>query len=289
MAKKLIKPSWYDEEFYNKNRTPEEWLYELWKRNQFRLGDIGLSHSTPSLSLHEQEKYFIEFIFDPRIENYLSYLEATPPRPIRDLSVSDIFIMHNLLTNADWYKNHPKRHAFESSISTIAEKRTLPKEQMRAFYEMYKTPWCVFYENHQQDSWCPKKENVYLSGIPISLDPGYLKEDTIAILKKKLNACVGKIQDIRSQFERWQSSKILAVFDLMLWFKIRRIEYSNIKLHNLIWPAGRISKLKGNEVNPYDDIDHIISLTNRVIDDGPIRSLMVLCQARKYKKEMSEG
>lgn len=79
---------------------------------------------------------------------------------------------------------------------------------------MYKTPWCAFYDNYQQDSWCPKKEMEYLSGIPVSIDPGYAKEDTINILKKKLNVWIGKIQGIQFQFDSWQERKILAVLDL---------------------------------------------------------------------------
>ena len=152
---------------------------------------------------------------------------------------------------------------------------------------MHKTPWCAFYENHRKDSWCPKKERVcfYLSGIPLSLDPAFLKKDTITLLKRKLNAWIGKPQNIESQFARWQESKILAVFDLKLWFKIQRIEYTNIGIHKLIWPSGRVSDLIGDEVNPYDDIDHSISLANRVIEQSVISSLLIMCQTRKFKKE----
>lgn len=35
MAKKIERPDWYQEEFYNKKRTPEEWLFEIWKRDQW--------------------------------------------------------------------------------------------------------------------------------------------------------------------------------------------------------------------------------------------------------------
>lgn len=287
MTKKPTKPNWYDDSFYNKSRTPEEWLFELWKRYQFKQDEIGLSCSIYILSKEEQEKLFIEFIFDQRSEKLLKYLEATPPQPIKYPSVSDLFIMYHRLVNTDWYKNHPKREVFEDAISVINSNGTLSREQKIAFCEMHKTPWCVFYENHQQENWCPKKEKEmeYLNGIPLSLDPGYIKKDTITVLKKKLNAWVGKIQDIRKQFDRWQESKILAVFDLTYWFKIQGIEYANIDLYKLIWPDRRFSALTGEEVNPYDDIDHSINLANKVIDRSPISSLFCLCETRKASKE----
>jgi len=148
MKKTLVRPSWYDDEFYNKKRVPEEWLFELWKRHQFKQNKFGLPHSIDILPIEEQKKYFIKFIFDPQIEKAINgLLEANPPQPIKHPSVSDIFIMYHLLTNSDWYKNNPHRGAFESGISTITNEGTLSKEQQIAFLEMYNTPWCVFYEN----------------------------------------------------------------------------------------------------------------------------------------------
>lgn len=292
MITKLTRPSWYKDEFYNSTRTPEEWLYEIWKRNQFKQDNIGLPHSIDILSATEQEICFIEFIFAQEIEIFLkNFLEAARPAPIKYPSVSDVFFMFYLLKNSDWYKNHPKKDAFESAIPAMINNdiEALSKEQKIAFFEMYKSPWCVFNELHSQETWCPIKEMGYLSGIPLSLGPGFIKEDIIAVLKKKLNAWVGKLQDIRLQFDRWQESKILAVFDLMLWFKIRKIEYSNIGLHKLIWPDGHISKMTGCEVNPYDDIDHCIALAARVIDDSPIKSLTSLCNTRKFKRQITDS
>ncbi|AMV13829.1 hypothetical protein SCO11_01985 [Legionella pneumophila serogroup 1] len=285
MTKELARPDWYNDEFYNKTRTPEEWLYELWKRDRFNRDKTGLPHSIRKLPIKEQEQYFIDVIFEQKIEKMLSFLKPTPPKPIRDVSISDVFIMYHLVTNTDWYKNNPHREAFESAISAITNKDSLSMEQKIAFHEMHETPWCVFYENYQQDSWCPKKEMEYLSGLLFSLDPAYSRKDTLTVLKRKLNASVGKLQDIQVQFERWQESKILAVFDLMLWFKIQGVRFTNIGLHKLIWPKGRVSSSTGQGVNPYDDIDHSIKLANKVIDRSSISSLLIMCEARKFKKE----
>lgn len=110
----------------------------------------------------------------------------------------------------------------------------------------------------------------YLSGLLFSFEPAYSKKDTLAVLKRKLNASVGKLQDIKVQFDRWQESKILAVFDLRLWFKIQGIGFTNIGIHKLIWPKGRVSSSTGHKVNPYDDIEHSIDLANKVIDRSSI-------------------
>lgn len=285
MTKELIKPTWYDDEFYNKSRTPEEWLFEFWKRVQFNQDETGFPSSFHMLSVKEQESHFISLILNQQIEKFLSSIKASPPQPIKYPSVSDIFIMYHLVKKSEWYVNNPNRDAFERAISTILNKGTLSSEEKVSFGEMYNKPWCAYHENHQQDNWCPKHEIEHLTGIPISIDPGYAKKDTIEILKKKLNAWVGKLQGVQCQFERWQESKILAVFDLTLWFKIQRVQYKNIDIHKLIWPNGRISSLSGEEVNPYDDIDHSIDLANRIINKNILGTLLMMCEVRKFKRE----
>lgn len=288
MSKELTKPSWYDDEFYNKTLTPEEWLYELWKRYQFSQDQIGVPHSIYSLPINQQAKWFLEFIFDKKIEKFLNiFIKAVAPQPIKYPSISDIFLMYHLLTKSEWYKTNSNREVFESAISTIIDEGVLSREQSNAFQEMYKTPWCAFYENHQQESWCPKKEIEYLTGNPLSIDPGYAKEDTIIILKNKLNAWVGKLQGIEFQFDSWQERKILAVFDLRLWFKLHGIKFTNVGIHRLIWPNDRISSSSKEGINPNDDMKHSVKLINRVINKSVISSLISLCEAKKFKNEMS--
>ncbi|HAZ7573790.1 hypothetical protein OQJ02_05040 [Legionella sp. PATHC032] len=285
MTNELKRPCWYNEDFYNKIREPEEWLYELWKRYQFSQDEIGLPNSIYTYPIEQQEKYFNEFIFAQQIEKFLdTFLDAAPPQPIRDPSVSDIFLMYHQIINSDWYKSVPNREAFESAISSVTNERNLSREQKIAFDEMYKIPWYVYNENHHDD-WCPKNEMEYLSGIPLSLDPGYAREDVGKILNEKLNLWVGKLQGIHKQFDRWHARKILAVFDLTLWFQIQKIEIKKIDIHRLIWPNGRVSNSTGEGVNPYDDIDHSFDLVNKVIDKSPIYSLLTFCNARKFKKE----
>lgn len=284
MIKESIRPGWYDDKFYSKKKTPEEWLFELWKRVAFN----QQFHAIHLLSIQEQEKRFLEVIFDTQSDKYLSSVEAIEPQPIRHPSVSDIFLMYHQLANTDWYQKNSNREEFENAIFAITENRALSREQKLAFSEMRKIPWCVAYENHQKDNWYPQKEIEYLSGIPILLDPGYDKEDTITILKRKFDAWIGKKKrrQVQDQFDIWQESQILAVFDLKLWFEIQKTKITNIDIHKLIWPEGRISKVTGEGVNPDDDIRHSIDLTIKVIDINVIGSLHRLCEGRKFKREM---
>lgn len=103
MIKELARPDWYDDEFYNKSRTAEEWLYKLWKRDTFNQDKTDLPEFIRFLPIKEQEQYFIKIIFEEKIEKILSLLKPSPPRPIRDVSISDVFIMYHLVTSADWY------------------------------------------------------------------------------------------------------------------------------------------------------------------------------------------
>lgn len=196
--------------------------------------------------------------------------------------------MYHQLTNTDWYQKNSNREEFENAISAITENRSLSREQKIALMEMQNTPWCIAYENHQKDNWYPQEEIGYLSGIPILLDQRYDKEDTITILKKKFNAWMGKKKrrQVQDQFDIWEESQILAVFDLKIWFEIQKTKISNIVIHKLIWPEGRISKVTGEGVNPDDDIRHSIDLTIKVIDSNVIASLIMLCENRKFKKVM---
>lgn len=282
MARKLIRPHWYNVEFYSKERSPEEWLFELLKRYAFGQQFHSISH----LRIDEQEKIFIKEVFNEQLNNIINFIEAIAPQPIRYPSISDIFLMYHQLTNTEWYKKNPNREEFERAILEIINNKKLTREQEIAFRGMQKIPWCISYGNHQQDNWYPQIEIEHLSGIPILIDPAYRKNDIIAILKKKFDRWVGKSKrpDISEQFNIWQESQILAVFDLKCWLEIQKVKFTKIDIHRLIWPNGRVSKSTGEEVNPYDDIDHCMNLIKKIIDRNVISSLITMCEARKFKK-----
>ena len=72
------------------------------------------------------------------------------------------------------------------------------------------------------------------------------------------------------------------IIPINIWNKF----FNNIDIHKLIWPDGRVSKVTGEGVNPDDDIRHSIDLTIQIIDCNVISSLIMLCEGRKFKKEM---
>lgn len=281
----MEKPDWYQEEFYNKKRTPEEWLFEIWKRDKFNRGDLGLPYSIRILPIEEIKKHFLKFIFFNDIDWFLAGLQVTPSQPIKPVTVSDVFRMASLITNSDWYKNQADKELFESAIEMITRGDELGIEQKAVFNRFYDIPWCTFHENCQDKTWYPNKDIAYLSGIPISLDPSYAQPDIISQLKNHLKRWVGKLQNIELKFDTWQESNILAVFDLMTWFQIQNIKYKNIELHRLIWPDGRFPPGTNNPVFSDDDIDHSIKLAERVINRNVIRTLAVMCEARKHREQ----
>lgn len=281
----MEKPDWYQEEFYNKKRTPEAWLFEIWKRDKFNRGDLGLPCSIRILPIEEIKKHFLKFIFSNDINWFLAGLQPTPSQSIKPATVSDVFRMASMIANSDWYKNQPDKELFESAIATITKEGELSMEQKIVFNRFYDIPWCTFHENCQDKTWYPNKDMAYLSGIPISLDPSYAREDITTELDNHLKLWVGKLHEIEQKFDTWHERKLLAIFDLTLWFQIQNIKYKKIDLHRLIWPKGRSSLTTGEEVNPDDDIAYSMNLAERIINRNVIRTLTIMCEARKYKEQ----
>lgn len=285
MAKSLERPDWYREEFYNKNRTPEEWLYEIHKRNKLASDKLNWPVSFWALSIEAQRELFLKIVFADDIDVFLSNLQPTPFQPLKPLSVSDVFRMHMLITNSDWYKNHPKKELFERAIFAITNEQMLSIQESAAFSEFFETPWHSFHENSLDENWYPRKDIIHLSGNPMSLNINASKEDIRLLLNHYLAQWLPKkkLQDVELRFPSWQESKILAVADLKLWFRILGQDYDNIDLHKMLWPKDRISQITGERVNPYDDIDRILNEVERVFNDSTVCTLLNLCEQQKFK------
>ncbi|GEM_PF-4884377 len=285
MTKELKKPSWYDDVFYNKSRSPEEWLCELNKRYNFKRDKIGLTHQINKFSQKKQKELFCEMLFSKNTESVLDVLKPVSRQPIKYPSVSDIIIMYHHLVNSSWYKNHPKRFTIENAISKTLTNGILTGKQKDILMEMHDTPWCVFNKNSQQASWRPNEDIPFLTGIPVSVDVFHLKEDICTDLKNKLTEWVGKPHDFLSKLDIWEESKILAVFDLMTWFEINQINPTKKILYDLIWPKGRISKTRGEYVEPYGAIKNSIKLADEAINPRVIKLLVMICEDRKQKMQ----
>ena len=281
----MEKPDWYQEEFYNKKRTPEEWLFEIWKRDKFNREDLGLPYSIRILPIDEIKKHFLKFIFSNDIDWFFAGLQPTPSQPIKPITVSDVFRMASMIANSDWYKNQPDKELFESAIAAITKGDELTIEQKSVFGQFYDIPWYAFHENSHDKTWYPNKDIAFLSGVPISLDPSYAKEDITTELDNHLKTWVGKLHEIEQKFDVWHERRLLAIFDLRMWFQIQNIKYSKIGLHKLIWPKGRYSLTTDEVVNPDDDIAYSMNLAERIINRNVIRTLTIICEARKYKEQ----
>lgn len=284
MIKKIERPTWYKDSYYDKKRTHEEWLYDIWKRDKFNRDDCHPSVSIRVLTLQDKVNCFLEMLSHDKSEEFLSHLRATPSQPIRHVSISDAFRMVSLITNSDWYKNHPQKKLFENAITALSNGNPLTHEEKIAFDTFYNIPWHAFHANSNDDEYYPNRDFTHLSGIPITVDPSYAKQDITKQLNTHLQRWVGKLQHIELHFKNWHESKILAIFDLIMWFKIQDIKYTNASLHRLIWPTGRFSSAENEYVNPDDDIEHGITLMKRVINQSVVRSLLIMCEARKVEK-----
>jgi hypothetical protein len=284
MTNKIEKPEWYPLPIYNKKITPEEWFYEIFKRVAFK-NTLSLSNSSIHLlEASVKANLYLEKISENNLVEFLrTMIYPIPGKPIKPLSISDVFRLYGLIKKSNWYQNHPDKIIFESAVDTLTNGNELNQEQKIIFSKFFDTPWYTFHENSTNKVWNPLKDFTYLNGVPVSIDPGYAKEDTAKELKNLLSAWVGKLQDVSYKYDSWQTCNILAVFDLMMWFKIQNITCTKIALHKLIWPKGRISKKIDGLVNPDDDISLIIDLVDKVISSNVLRTLLLVCENRKCK------
>ncbi len=293
MAKKIELPEWYSAERYDKKLSPEEWLYEIWKRNTFNMDKTELPISIRLLPIEDQKRWFIESVFANDIENFCAGIKAKQAQAIRDLSVADVFRMFFLIAESNWFKTHQDKELIQGAIHAITSGEIPTPEQHLIFDKFSDIPWHSFHEKTNDEAWYPNKDINYLTGIPVSLNPGYDKNDSSKQLKSALTSWVGKLHDIEKKFDLWGGCKMLAVFDLATWFNLQGVKYSKIDIHKLLWPHGRISSIKEKRsaddslVNPYDDIDQIFDLINRDISLNVIRTLIHICENRKFHRNIS--
>lgn len=283
MSKKIEMPDWFPRALYTRELSPEEWLFEIYKRAFFNCQPPYI------LSKELKADYFKGMIEHDDRQGLLEKLRPQLGQPIKTMSVSDVFRLCSLITNSSWYQNHPDKAVFESAIDTLAKGGQLSEGQKIIFARFYETPCDVFHESSNQERWFINREITHLSGVPVTIDPCYNKDDCSKELKRILKQWVGKQHDVSTKFDTWLEYKILAVFDLRVWLKIQEIKYSNIDLHNLLWPKGRISSHSEDLVNPYDDIDRIIEESEKIITLSTVRMLWLACESRKYQMQNTES
>lgn len=284
MTHQIQMPDWYREDFYNRTRTPEEWLFEIWKRDRLNMDCLCFPFSMRILPPEEQEKRFLEVIYLDDMDGFVSELKAIPRQPTKALSVSDAFRVVAFIRNSELFKTHPDRDLFEGAFQAMTNGELPTGEQRRVFEYFYSIPWYSLHENSDEEEWDPNKYISHLSGILISIDPNSTKNDIAKQLKIFLAGWDNKNRDIYQQFGAWRKFNILGLFDLIMWFKLKNINHSKVALHKLVWPEGRPSSTQKQTVNPHDDIDYCMKLINSVININVAYALLRLCEQRKYIK-----
>ena len=284
-VKSLELPKWYPLPIYEEIQidNAELWLYEIYKRVRFL---PVVENSTLTLEQKINEFYKI---FENNIEDFLKNLIPKRSVPIKPLSVTDVLRLASLIKKSNWYKSNLDKDLLEDSIEILANDGTLSEEHKIVLAKYYDTSWHIFHGNSIDEDWLPNQDFTYLSGIPISIDPSYYKDEVADEIKRLMKNWVGCPKGITNRFVSWYGSKIFAIFDLCMWFKIIGSNYNKITIHNLVWEQGRrgySSKEKSDTVNPYDSIDGIMELVKDAISPSTMRSLWLMCEGRKYQQEL---
>lgn len=281
MSKSLEKPNWYPLEIYEKKLTPEEWLQEIFKR--LNLDELL---ANPFLDSQIQMSFFESIILKNQVKNMTQELRNELPRPIKPLSVFEILRLAFQVLRSQEYQTHPDKKNLETALTTIVEGGTLNQDQKRIVSRFIEIPYNEFLINYSNQN-----INSYISGLPIAIDPTFDRKDILFEMRRLLNKWQPK-KKLRplSQtiFKSWSEKKVLALFDLQVWYKIKQINYSKMDLARTLWPNPPESKLKDSTVDLKDFIDEALKLTKKVINLGTFRPLFFACESRKAQRIRSK-
>ena len=158
MSRPIEKPEWYPLLVHKNNNTlsPEEWLYEIYKRIKFN-NNLSLPNSfIHLLEPTARANLFLEKISENNLDEFLlTIVHSTPGKPIKNLSVSDAFRIVSLVKKSDWYQSQTDKEIFEGAIDTLTSKEELSTEQKKSFSKYFELPWHVFHEKSQDETWYP--------------------------------------------------------------------------------------------------------------------------------------
>lgn len=284
MTSKIEIPSWYPLPVYNKELTHEEWLHEIFKRSKIK--DIQASSA---LNQQSRLEIFNAIILKDEIVDIRSVLQAQLGQPIRDLSISEVLYIAELIKREKSYSENPDMKILESAIKAKANNISLTNEQENVFSKFYDIPWHSFHEESNNKSWYPRIP--YLMGAPVTINAFYFRTDILSELKKLLTRWTKpKFRAISKKiFLTWTKKNILAIFDLQLWYKINNLEVPKIELARLLWPNPPISKKRKATTVCLDDyIDEAITLSDNNIHDGNVSMLFQTCENRKFLQKKQD-
>lgn len=281
MTNKIEIPVWYPLPVYNRELTPEEWLHEIFKRS--KLNDILAS---PFMNQKTKLEIFNTIILKNEIVDIRTALRSQLGQPIKDISITEILYIAELIKQEKSYSENPDTKILESAIKAKAHNIPLTGQQKAVFSRFYDIPWHSFHGESNNKNWYPRIP--YLIGAPVTINAYYFRTDILSELKKLLTRWTKKKMRAISTdvFLNWSEKNILAIFDLRVWYKINGIDVPKIELARLLWPDPPTSKKKkGTTVYLDDYIDEAIALSDKNIHEGNVSMLFQTCESRKYLHE----
>jgi hypothetical protein len=236
MPKIIAAPKWYPLDVYNKNLSPTEWIPQLHRRIQYKKA-VQLYPNKSKIDL------FNLIILGDDISDILEALKQTKLekalKPIEPISVFDVLLLHNKITESIWYKNQGDKIILQEILAALSLGKRLAElnQAQIKVYEKYKSlPW-FNYDDVNILKRYPKIP--YLSGSPISLNIGFSKESILSEIRKFITKWKGgnKKWELSPEIlDSWARKNILAVFDLIEWFKTQSVTPPKTKLAEMIWP-----------------------------------------------------
>jgi hypothetical protein len=277
-------PSWYPLPVYNRELTPEEWLHEIFKRSE-----LNNTLAYPFLTQQESLEIFNAVILKDEIPDIRSILQGKHGQPIRDLSIAESLYITELIKQDKSYRDNPDTIILESAIKARVGNIPLTNEQRDVFGKYHDIPWHSFRAESNNHRWYPRIP--YLIGAPVTINAFYFKTDILSELRKLLTRWITPKRAISKKvFSTWTEKKILAIFDLRIWYKLYGITIPKIELARILWPNPPPSKKKKHTTVYLEDyIDMAIDLSDKNIHQGNVSMLFQTCESRKYLQEKQEN
>lgn len=291
MAKPLERPDWFPLDIYSKKLSLEEWTFEIFKRVMFNNDTIpnlimvfpDSNRPPEQMSLHlltheERIAIFMECIKERNKTRFLEEIKLMAPNPIFPISapsITDVFIMFNNIISSDWYIKNHKKYNLVKLIEKIHRGETLNDKETLIFMEFQFKAWDNT-ESEDNKISHPNEKTRYMNGIPAIINQHFSKDDASSYLSSLLTDWTGKIHELSTSFDSWNTYQILAFFDLTVWFKLNHIKAHRTCIYSLIWPGmGRRAEKHDGYVNKSDDIGDIHAKVLKVISDDALRTLMM--------------
>jgi len=287
MKKKHSLPEWYPLPIYKKkDLTAEDWLQEIYKR-------IILKRKLENESLNqdERENIFHSIIIKNEVDDVLGAVRPILPRPFKPISLTEVLIMAFQILNSDKFKALNDKNEFETALMTFVRdgKDAMTMQQKEMLYIGKEIPWHAFTCEEPKVKWLPE-HHPFFYGIPLSYNPAFRTEDSVSELRR-LNHFWQKPKTrplSKKVFKNWEEKKILELFDLTLWFQIKKNPLKPMELAKILWPNSLPSKQIDSSIRPIDLLKEAQKACKKATSDSTLQTLYAACESRAAQRPQKQ-